>query len=176
MASTPHAALLLPRLVDRRLEIVGVASPHAAPEVRSRRADLYELHVHVRVGGVDVSKQAAEAVDGVQARIGLELDPLAGREKPFQRSQSLAAEALPLAQLGSVDLDEPDPDASTELEGVAVTDSTDGRTLARGSGSVASHPTGKSKSARKGTRQARSAFECTSERTMPRRARAQPRW
>lgn len=134
MAGTPQAVTLLPRRVDGRIEIVGVASPHAAPEVRSRRAAADELHVHVRVGGVDVSKQATEAVNGVQARIGLELDPLAGREKPFELPQSLVAEAFPLAQLGGVDLHEPDPDASAELEGVAVTDSTHGRTLTRGVG------------------------------------------
>ena len=133
-AGTPQTATLRPRRVDGRLEMVGVASPHAAPEVGSRRAAADELHVHVRVEGVDVSKQPTEAVDGVEARIGLELDPLAGREKPFELSQSLAAEAFPVAQLGGVDLHEPDPDASAELEGVAVTDSSHGRTLTRGAG------------------------------------------
>ena len=110
---------------------------------------------------MDVTKQASEAVDGVQARIGLELDPLTGREKPFELPQSLAAVALLLPQLGGsiwTSLTRAPPRSSR------VSPSPIRPTVAlsrAGSGSAAAHATGNSENAREATSEARSALECT---------------
>ena len=83
-ARAPHAPARPPRFVDRSEELVGVRSLVATAEVRRRRTSAHELDVHVRVRGVDVAKQAAEAVSVVELRIGFELDPFSGRRESLE--------------------------------------------------------------------------------------------
>ena len=92
----------------------------AAEEVRSGGAAPDELEVHELPVATHVPEQPAEAVDVVEARIALELDPRSRRDERGELEQGLASVALAVAELRRVDLDEADATAVEEEERVAV--------------------------------------------------------
>lgn len=96
-----------------------MAAARTAIEVRRRRAEPDELHVHVPACRVRVAKQATVAVNGVQAGIRLEAELGAAAYEPGEFRRGFVAPALD-AELGRVYLDEPHPDAVGEEDRVAV--------------------------------------------------------
>ena len=94
----------------------------AVPEVRRGGTPQDELDVDVRLVDEDVSQEAVVAVRVVQARVPLQLDPLPRRRQTLEVLLRLARVALAVAELGRVDLEEPDAASALELEGVAVAD------------------------------------------------------
>lgn len=94
-------------------------------KVRRRGAETDELDVHVPAREVHVPEEATVAIELVEPRIGLEGYPRADLDESGERSGGGRCVALPSSHLGSVDLDEPDPRASGQHEGVAVGDALD---------------------------------------------------
>jgi hypothetical protein len=97
----------------------------AAPEIRRGGAATHELHVHVSLLDLHVPEQAAISVDVVEPRVVDELDVRARRRQPVQLELRLPRVALALAELGGVDLDEPNARSASDVERVAVADPRD---------------------------------------------------
>jgi len=130
-ARAPHATPLLPRFIDCVEQVVGVRPLVAAAEVRRRRPVADELDVQVRVRRVDVPERSAVPIGVVEPRVNFELDPTSAGHETLELASRLARIALPLPQLGRVDLHEADALAFANVEGVAVADALDGCALPR---------------------------------------------
>ena len=102
-----------------------MTSAIAAPEVRRGGAATHELHVHVRPLDLHVPEEPAVSVDIVEPRVVDELDVRAPRRQPLQLVLRLPRVALALAELGCVDLDEPNARSAPDVERVAVADPRD---------------------------------------------------
>ena len=102
-----------------------MTSAIAAPEVRRGGAATHELHVHVRPLDLHVPEEPAVSVDIVEPRVVDELDVRAPRRQPLQLVLRLPRVALALAELGCVDLDEPNARTASDVERVAVADPRD---------------------------------------------------
>jgi hypothetical protein len=74
---------------------------------------------------VHVPEEAAVAIGVVEPRVGLELDTTSARRETLELALRLARVALPLSQLGRVDLHEANPIASANVERVTVADAVD---------------------------------------------------
>jgi hypothetical protein len=104
-----------------------VGAAHAAEEVRSCRSAADELDVQVGLADPDVAEEASEAVDVVEPRIRLELDVRAAPDELLELALRLVRVALPLLELGCIDLHEPHARPARKLDRVAVRDAFDRR-------------------------------------------------
>ena len=112
----------------------------AAVEVRCRGAGPDDLDVQVRRARKGVAKQAAVAVDVVEARVALQPQLGSGRGQPLERVARRVAVAL-APELGRVHLDEPDAAAVLEQDRVAVAGGVDRGAAGRAGGAAAARGT-----------------------------------
>ena len=94
----------------------------AAEEVRGRRTAANELDVDVSRLAHDVAEEPSVAIDVVEGPIPLELHRRARRHQALELALRFTREALALAELGSVDLDEPHAQPTSHVERVPVAD------------------------------------------------------
>ena len=119
----PHIPRRAPAgLVERGEQLAGMPAAIAAEEVRSRSAAANELDVDVSRLADDVAKKPSVAIDVVEGPIPLELHRCARRRQALELALRLTREALALAELGSVDLDEPHALPASHVERVPVAD------------------------------------------------------
>jgi len=129
-ACAPEPVTLRTRLLGRREQSLRVAAPLVSEEERRGGASPNELDVHVRVCGVDVTEQPTVAIHVVEPSIVLERDARPRPHETGKLARGGHGVALPLPQLGGVDLHEPDARSALEHERVPVGDPLDRRRVA----------------------------------------------
>src|SRR5687768_9074632 len=126
-ARAPHPARRTACILDCVEQLVGVDALVAAAEERCRGTPPHELDVDVQAVRVEVAEETSVAVGVIESRVPIELDSPARRGESFELMSRLTRVALPLTELGCVDLHEADTLAVAKVERVPVADPCDGR-------------------------------------------------